>query len=111
MKYAIPLFFIALLSGCVGVSPHSEPKSVTDSEIGMYKFGIKKGCTDQGISKGDDPEKTKAFCQCALNVLETNLSHEQWQEATFAAQHKQDKREAQILGPYVQQMRACRNGT
>ena len=111
MKLTPTLLFVTLLSGCVGVSSHSDPISVTDSEIGVYKFGIKKGCTDQGISKGDDPEKTKAFCQCALNVLESNLSHAQWQEATFAAQHKQDKREAKILGSHMQQMKACGNGT
>jgi hypothetical protein len=110
MKLTFLLFLISFLSGCAGASPHSNPDSVTDSEIGIYKLGMKKGCNDQGLSKGDEPQKVEAVCQCALNLLETNLSHDQWREATFAAQHKDGMREGKILSPYLQQMRACSSG-
>jgi len=74
----------------------------------MYKSGIKKGCTDQGVSRGDGVAATDVFCQCVLDVLESNLSREKWQEATFAVQNKQDAQERRILGPYLKEMQGCR---
>jgi hypothetical protein len=96
------------LSACVGLSPHSDPSSITDAEIGIYKLGMHKGCSDQGISKGDDPVATKRYCDCALDVLNQSLSHEQWQQATFASQKKLDRDELGIIGPHMQQMKACK---
>jgi hypothetical protein len=108
LKQYVAIVGIVLMSGCVGISPHSTPSSITDTEIGMYKLGMQKGCTDQGISKGDDPEKVKKLCGCALDVLNQSLTHEQWQEATFAAQNKRGGDEAKVMAPYMPQIRACK---
>ena len=72
---------------------------------------MKKGCVDRGNSKGDDSAKTIAYCDCAIGLLESNLSGDQWREATYASQNKQDSREASVFGPYMPQMRACRDKT
>jgi len=108
MLPAVLVAMIALLGGCVGISPHGDPTSITGAEIGMYKMGIHKGCTDQGTSKGDDPAATARYCDCALEVLNQALSHEQWQKATYASQNKLDRDEYAIIGPHMQQMRACK---
>lgn len=108
MKIFSSLVLSILLAGCVGLSPHSNPSSVTDVEIGMYKFGMKKGCTDQGVSKGDDAAKVKAHCDCALNTFTRYLTREDWQAATYAAQNKLDREEARVFAPYISQIKACK---
>lgn len=102
------LFVVLALSGCVGLSPHSSPVSITAPEIGMYKWGIKKGCTDRGIRQGDDPERRKEYCSCLVQSLDQSMSHSEWQQATYAAQNRQDREEMQAIGPHLSTAQTCR---
>jgi hypothetical protein len=110
MKSLFAVLVAIPLTGCVGLSPHSDATSITDFEIGMYKSGMKKGCTDQGIGKGGDPTEVKAFCECVLNVYSQSLTREDWQVATYSAQNKLDRDEAKVFAPYFVQVRGCKNG-
>jgi hypothetical protein len=97
--------------GCVGISPHSSPDSITDLEIREYKFGLEEGCTDQSLRRGEGPEAAKNQCGCALHVLEAGLTHQEWQAVTYAAQKRQENVEGRILGPYNVQFKACHQAT
>jgi len=94
---SICLVSFFLLSACVGLSPHRDSAGVTDAEISVYKAGLHKGCVDQGRRQGEDPAKNIAFCDCVLNAFNASLSHEQWQQAVFAAQHRDEAAEARAM--------------
>src|SRR5580692_5358477 len=98
---------IVTAAGCVGISPHSSPDSITDIEIHEYKFGLEKGCTDQSRGKGETADAAKSECGCALHVLEVGLSHQEWQALTYAAQKRQGRVEGRILGRFDAQFKAC----
>jgi hypothetical protein len=108
MRRGLAIAALLSLGACVGLSPHSDPSSITAAEIGTYRLGILKGCSDQGNSKGDDPAATKRYCDCALEVLKQSLSHDQWQQATFASQKRLDREEMGVIGPHMPQIKACK---
>jgi len=92
--------------GCVG-TPHHDPAEITSVEVSVYKAGIDKGCRDAG--RGRDPEsKTDAFCSCVLATLNSRLSQEEWQRATFYAQQRRDKEEKGVLAPHMPAVESCR---
>ena len=69
MKNFCLSFAVLLLTGCVGLSPHASSTTVTGLEVNVVKFGIKKGCTDQGLSKGDDPARARNLRWLGLAYL------------------------------------------
>jgi hypothetical protein len=92
-------------------SPHiSGPHSITGLEIDEYKFALVRGCIDQTLGKGETAEVATGESNCTLHTLETGLSHEDWQRATYAAQNRQVTLEEEILGRYGKQFETCRNG-
>lgn len=99
---------LILLSGCVGVSPHDSPSSITDAEIAVYRLGMKTGCTDQGVGLGHDPKLVEARCTCILDALKASLTHEEWQALTFASQKRKDGAEQEIFAKHRQQIAPCR---
>jgi len=99
------LFIFSMLISQVGLAQES-PQDVTSEQVSFYKLGVETGCRDQGRRKGD--ENAEAFCSCVMEVLNANVSFEDWQKAYFFSRKRQDREEMQVLGPHMGKVRVCR---
>jgi hypothetical protein len=93
--------------GCVG-TPHRDVSEISDAEVAVYKSGMEMGCRDAGRSRGDPISQVDSFCACLMSTLNARLSQDEWKKATFSAQQRKDREEAQVLAPYMAAVGECR---
>ena len=102
----ILIFLPFVLTACASVA-FTDPTEVTDEQISSYKYGIERGCKDNGLSKGDPPAKVESFCNCALDMLNKDLSKAQWQSAYYYSVKHSDK-EMEVMGAEFKKIGTCR---
>ena len=107
MRSIVSILVSAVLVGCVG-TPHSDPTEISAFEVSVYKAGMGMGCRDQGKGRGDPPEAVARRCKCALDTLNARLSEDEWRRATFFAQQKRDRDEAQVMAPHMAAVKECK---
>lgn len=77
-------------------------------DVALYKAGIKQGCVNQGIQRGDAPAGIDAFCGCIYEAFNRSLSPAQWQAASDAAKTMNSAEEAKVFAPYMSQAKSCK---
>lgn len=107
MRNVLAVLVAALSSACVG-APHLNASEVSALEVSVYKTGMGMGCRDQGKGLGHSPEQVERRCKCVEETLAARISEEEWKRATFFAQQKRDRDEAQVLAPHMPAVRACK---
>ncbi len=81
---------------------------VTDAQIREYKTTAENACIDSGKASGDPVAKVTEFCKCMTGVFEKSLTRGDWQQLYFLATQQREAAEANILGPHMSKLRACR---
>jgi len=105
MKAIFVSALTAILSGCVG-TVHTDPTEISSLEISVYQSGMQAGCKSGARKKGD--AAGEAACDCIVERMRSSVARENWQRATFFAQQRRDRDEAEIMLPYAQSAaRAC----
>ena len=84
------------------------PSAGSRQDIELYKAGIKQGCVNQGIQRGDAAAGIDAFCGCIFETFNRSLSPAQWQSASDAAKAMNSAEEAKVFAPYMAQAKGCR---
>ena len=81
---------------------------VTEQQVGIYKFGMNRGCQDAGTRRGDNPARTDAFCACVAKTLDAHMAFEQWQQAYFSSVRGQNCEEERIVASVLPKVKHCR---
>ena len=84
------------------------PTPATRQDVELYKAGIKQGCVNQGIQRGDAPAGIDAFCGCIFETFNRSLTPAQWQAASDAAKTMNGAEEAKVFAPYMAQAKSCK---
>lgn len=84
------------------------PVPGTRQDVELYKAGVKQGCVNQGIGRGDEPRAIDAFCGCISETFNRSLSPAQWQAASDAAKAMNRAEEAKVFAPYMAQAKGCK---
>jgi hypothetical protein len=84
------------------------PGSSTRQDVDLYKAGIKQGCVNQCIQRGDAAASIDAFCGCISETFNRSLSPAQWQAASDAARAMNSAEEAKVFAPYMAQAKSCK---
>jgi|UPI0005914341 hypothetical protein len=84
------------------------PSADSRQDVELYKTGIKQGCVNQGIQRGDAPAGIAAFCGCIADTFNRSLSPAQWQAASDAAKAMNSAEEAKVFAPYMAQAKGCK---
>ncbi len=100
-----PLLLFLLVP--LAASALSSPDEVTARDVETYKYGIDKGCRNQGAKRKDSGKEIDIVCGCALEALNATLTFKDWQEAYYADRKKQDQVEAKALQQSGPAMKAC----
>jgi hypothetical protein len=102
------LLLLALTSmGCVGLSPHGSPASMTDVDIATFRDGFRAGCTDAAIGHGKSRQQAAEDCSCILGTLQRVLTHEEWQRLTYEGQNGMESDELAAIASHVDALRSC----
>lgn len=84
---------------------------VDASHIAVYQMAMESGCKDAGHRSGDSDARVDAFCGCMVQVLKTELTPAEWQQAyRYSATHR-NKEEMQVFGPHLQKIQSCEGRT
>ncbi len=97
----------AIVSACVG-TPHNSPAEISALEVSVYKTGMEMGCKAQGKGLGHPTDQVERRCKCVADALNARLTDEEWRRATFFAQQRRDRDEAQVLSPHMAAVRECK---
>ena len=89
-------------------APTTTPGPSTRQDVEFYKAGIKQGCVNQGIQRGDAAASIDAFCGCISETFNRSLSPAQWQAASDAAKAMNSAEEAKVFAPYIAQAKGCK---
>jgi hypothetical protein len=83
-------------------------RDVSPAQIAFYQAGMVSGCKDAGQRSGDSADQVEAFCGCMVQVLKTELTQDEWQQAYRYSLNHQNKEEMQLLGRHLQSVQSCR---
>ena len=104
----------ALILAVLAASPvfaQDAASDVSPAQIALYQAGMEAGCKDAGQRSGDSAAQVGSFCGCMVQVLKTELTQDEWQQAYRYSLNHQSKEEMQLLGRHLQSVQACRSKT
>jgi hypothetical protein len=105
VSWRIVLSFFVALASHASLAQESF-HDATGEQVRFYKLGVETGCRDQGRRKED--KNAEAFCSCIMEVLNANMSYEEWQKAYYFSRKRQDRKEMQVLSPHMAKVGVCK---
>ena len=108
IKPYLPLLLLAL--HVPGALAQSSAGEVTAGQIASFKGNMDGSCRDAGKAHGDPAPHVESVCSCLRQVMEENVTFDNWRQAVF-----EDKRgnaaEVQklLILPNQEKLRACAN--
>jgi hypothetical protein len=107
-RQLLPLLLFAL--HVPGAYAQNSAAEVSPTQIAGFKGTMDSSCRDAGKSHGDPAPHVESVCACLRQVLEENVTFDNWRQAYFE-QNRGNAPEVQklLIIPNQDKLRACAN--
>ncbi|HEY4375338.1 MAG TPA: hypothetical protein VGN52_25665 [Burkholderiales bacterium] len=98
----LPLLLLAFASSAFAAD------DVSDLQVSKFKNDMDASCRDAGQKHGDNAQHVGVICGCLRQVLEENVTMENWRLATLEnSRGHQDQVQKVLTAPNADKLRAC----